>query len=214
MNKNSTYQKILDAALELFSENGFKAVSMEMIASRVGIKAPSLYKHFSGKKNLFNTILKQMESSDETEAKSHDVPSDSIKEDESAYKSVDIVSLCEFSKNMYDYWTVNKRQSCFRRLLMLEKLKDQNMAMLFNKYLCLGPLEYIEDIFKNYPFLDDPKKAALEFYSPLFLGLEAYDLSVDKALIRQRVIDHIDGQCKQLLSKKENFESKNGIHKE
>ncbi|MGN0915018.1 MAG: TetR/AcrR family transcriptional regulator [Succinivibrio sp.] len=209
--KQTTSQLILDVALELFSVNGFKAVSMEMIASKVGIKAPSLYKHFSGKNDLFNSIVKLMECSDETSAKTHDVPSESIKNNEKSYKDVDIVSLCKFSKDMFDYWTVNKRQACFRRLLTIEKQKDKNMSILFNQYLCLGPLEYLQDIFRNYPFIEDPEKAALCFYSPMFFLIEAFDSSNDKALIRKRLTDHIDSQCKELLELKDKYERKNGI---
>ncbi|MGN1281681.1 MAG: TetR/AcrR family transcriptional regulator [Succinivibrio sp.] len=214
MAKQSTSERILDVALELFSVYGFKAVSMEMIATGVGIKAPSLYKHYSGKTELFNRIIKLMESSDESSAEKHDVPKDSIKVDEKAYKSVDIESLCEFSKDMFDYWTVNTRQSCFRRLLLIEKNKDENMAKLFNQYLCMGPLEYLEDIFSNYPFVDDPKKAALNFYSPMFFCIEAYDSYNDKSLIRKMAVEHLDLQCTELLALKRRYEHENGICEE
>ena len=44
----STKEKILDAALTLFAENGYDGTSVEQIANIVGIKAPSLYKHYKG----------------------------------------------------------------------------------------------------------------------------------------------------------------------
>lgn len=40
--KEDTKQRILDEALRLFSQSGYDAVSVERIASAVGIKAPSL----------------------------------------------------------------------------------------------------------------------------------------------------------------------------
>ena len=40
----ATKEKILDAALTLFAENGYDGTSVEQIANIVGIKAPSLYK--------------------------------------------------------------------------------------------------------------------------------------------------------------------------
>ena len=53
----TTKEKILDAALTLFAENGYDGTSVEQIANKVGIKAPSLYKHYKGKeevgKNLY-----------------------------------------------------------------------------------------------------------------------------------------------------------------
>lgn len=52
----STRQKALDVALELFALRGYAAVSMADIADVLGIKAPSLYKHFSGKEALFHEL--------------------------------------------------------------------------------------------------------------------------------------------------------------
>ena len=48
----STKEKILDAALTLFAENGYDGTSVEQIANVVGIKAPSLYKHYKGKEDI------------------------------------------------------------------------------------------------------------------------------------------------------------------
>ena len=53
----STREKILLAALRLFSRRGYDAVSVEQIAQAVGIRAPSLYKHFKGKQDNFDAIL-------------------------------------------------------------------------------------------------------------------------------------------------------------
>jgi len=50
----STKEKILDAALTLFAENGYDGTSVEQIANIVGIKAPSLYKHYRGKEEILN----------------------------------------------------------------------------------------------------------------------------------------------------------------
>ena len=41
-----TKSRILDEALTLFSEKGYANVFVSEIAERVGIKAPSLYKHY------------------------------------------------------------------------------------------------------------------------------------------------------------------------
>ena len=52
----STKEKILDAALTLFAENGYDGTSVEQIANIVGIKAPSLYKHYKGKEDILNAL--------------------------------------------------------------------------------------------------------------------------------------------------------------
>ena len=57
----TTKEKILDAALTLFAENGYDGTSVEQIASEVGIKAPSLYKHFKGKEDVLNALIDSAE---------------------------------------------------------------------------------------------------------------------------------------------------------
>ena len=57
----STKEKILDAALTLFSENGYDGTSVEQIANVVGIKAPSLYKHYKGKEDILNALIDSAE---------------------------------------------------------------------------------------------------------------------------------------------------------
>lgn len=53
MPETTTREKALQAALELSGRKGCDSVSMNDIAEAVGIRAPSLYKHFAGKEALF-----------------------------------------------------------------------------------------------------------------------------------------------------------------
>ena len=57
----STKGRILDAALTLFAENGYDGTSVEQIANIVGIKAPSLYKHYKGKEDILNALIDSAE---------------------------------------------------------------------------------------------------------------------------------------------------------
>lgn len=50
-------EKILDEALTLFAEKGYDGTSMDLIAERVGIKGPSLYKHYKGKEEILNVLI-------------------------------------------------------------------------------------------------------------------------------------------------------------
>lgn len=56
MEGSTTREKALRAALELFGRNGYDGVSMNDIAEAVGIRAPSLYKHFASKEALFTAV--------------------------------------------------------------------------------------------------------------------------------------------------------------
>lgn len=53
----TTKERILDVALTLFAENGYDGTGVEQIAEKVGIKAPSLYKHFKGKEDIMNALI-------------------------------------------------------------------------------------------------------------------------------------------------------------
>ena len=53
----TTKERIIDAAIGLFSEKGFEAVSMNEIAAVVGIKKASIYFHFRSKEEIMEAIF-------------------------------------------------------------------------------------------------------------------------------------------------------------
>lgn len=55
--ETSVRERIVEAALDLFSRQGFAATSMRQIAAAVGIRASSLYNHFAGKEAIFSAII-------------------------------------------------------------------------------------------------------------------------------------------------------------
>ena len=56
----STVERILDAAEARFAERGFSATSVGEIADAVGIRGPSLYKHFATKRDLYDAVMKRL----------------------------------------------------------------------------------------------------------------------------------------------------------
>lgn len=52
--------RILDAALKLFEQRGFADVSMQQIADAAGVTKATLYHHFTGKEDLFVTLLRDV----------------------------------------------------------------------------------------------------------------------------------------------------------
>ena len=60
MERGNTKQEILDAALELFSVQGFEATSIAQIAGTVGIRKASLYSHFENKQAILDAIVKDV----------------------------------------------------------------------------------------------------------------------------------------------------------
>ncbi|GHU49369.1 hypothetical protein FACS1894127_2440 [Clostridia bacterium] len=55
--QSKTKERILMHSTLLFAENGYSSISMREIAESIGIKAASLYNHFSSKEVLWNAVL-------------------------------------------------------------------------------------------------------------------------------------------------------------
>jgi AcrR family transcriptional regulator len=57
--KQATRDRILDAALEAFSERGFEGATVRQIAAKVGVSDPALYSHFKGKREIFDALMRE-----------------------------------------------------------------------------------------------------------------------------------------------------------
>ncbi|HRQ42020.1 MAG TPA: TetR/AcrR family transcriptional regulator [Chloroflexota bacterium] len=57
-NHDATVQAILDTARAIMREEGIAALSMQELARRMGMRAPSLYNYFSGKMELYDALFR------------------------------------------------------------------------------------------------------------------------------------------------------------
>lgn len=55
----STRQRLLDVALHLFATHGFSGTSMRMLAREAGLRESSIYNHFAGKDELYQSVSDQ-----------------------------------------------------------------------------------------------------------------------------------------------------------
>ena len=55
--KGNTKREILEAALELFSVQGYEATSISQLAEAVGIRKASLYSHFENKQAILDALI-------------------------------------------------------------------------------------------------------------------------------------------------------------
>lgn len=60
MERGNTKQDILEAALDLFSVQGFEATSISQIAGAVGIRKASLYSHFESKQAILDALVEDV----------------------------------------------------------------------------------------------------------------------------------------------------------
>ncbi len=54
---NDTRERILDVALELFTEQGYESTSLREITERVGVTKPALYYYFESKEAIFLALI-------------------------------------------------------------------------------------------------------------------------------------------------------------
>lgn len=57
-NHDATVQAILDTARAIMREEGVAALSMQELARRMGMRAPSLYNYFSGKMEIYDALFR------------------------------------------------------------------------------------------------------------------------------------------------------------
>jgi AcrR family transcriptional regulator len=57
-NHATTVQTILDTARAIMREEGVAALSMQELARRMDMRAPSLYNYFSGKREIYDTLFR------------------------------------------------------------------------------------------------------------------------------------------------------------
>ena len=175
-----TKERILQAALALFAREGYAGVSMADIAVELGITKGALYRHYAGKRDIFESILRRMEQMDGENAANYDVPAEPIEQGAAAYGDTAIESILAYSEAMFRYWTEDPFASAFRRMLTLEQYRDCEMARLYSQYITGGPLKYMADLFREMTARgcwreDDPMQLALEFYGPMTLLMAVAD---------------------------------------
>lgn len=87
---------IVQAASRLFADRGYHGVSIDEIAQQVGVSPAILYRHFSSKKELYNTVLLEMASQRENYA---DIALDSGKHFEDVLASMTKIYINSVTEN-------------------------------------------------------------------------------------------------------------------
>lgn len=169
-----TKENILAAALHLFAQHGYEAVSVSMIAGELGITKGALYKHYDNKRAILNSIVARMEAEDKRRAEVFAVPSGTFAEMQEKYKDSETASLLAFCRAQFIYWTQDPFASAFRRMLTLEQFRDPEMRHLYEQYLVSGPTAYVTDLLTSWQ-IPDASETALFLYAPMFLLYTAYD---------------------------------------
>ena len=192
-------ERIALTALRLFSQNGYEAVSMRDIAEAVGVTAGALYKHYAGKRDIFDAILARMERRDAEQAREHALPEAPPEAGEEPYRAASAAQLVAFSRQMFRYWTQDAFAAQFRRMLTLEQFRSREMGALYQQYLGAGPLGYVVDLLSALG-VREPETAAVRLYAPMFLLYSVYDAAEDKAAVLSRMDAILDSALAELTN--------------
>ena len=167
----STKERILDAALTLFAENGYDGTSVEQIASIVGIKAPSLYKHYKGKEDILNALI------DSAEARYEEIFG--------SEKNIGKVpqSREEFIKVTMERISVTMRDPIIRKtrmLLVQEQFRNERISEVTTRHQLDGIQRMFAKIIKGMMDegmvkKDDPALLASELTAPAVLQIARSD---------------------------------------
>ena len=167
----STKERILEEALTLFGENGYDGTGVEQIAEKVGIKAPSLYKHFKGKEDILNALIDSAEEYYEESFGSEQ-------------------HIGEIPENRDDFVRATMSRIAFtmhdpmirkiRKFLVQEQFRNERLAEITTRHQLVGIQKMygkiIEGMMKSGLFInDDPALLSIELVSPVVLWVSKAD---------------------------------------
>ena len=160
---SDTREKILDAALTSFAEKGYEGTNLLDVAKSVGIVKSAIYRHFSGKEDLWNavidTMIKYYDARFGSEENLPKVPNSGAE-------------LVTITMNMVDFTVHDARVKKIRKVLLMEQFRDERVKDLATKHFLIGLEAMFSELFKGMMEngslkKDDPKMLSLAYTSPI-----------------------------------------------
>jgi TetR/AcrR family transcriptional repressor of mexJK operon len=154
--KNSVkQQRILDAAVNLFTEQGYAAASMDLIAKNADVSKQTVYSHFGSKDELFSASI-------EYKCKSLSIDSLSL-HDLSDPNTV----LLTLAQNFTEF-IMSKEACAVHKICVFESTTYPQVSEIFYK---VGPLRVINEVTflmaklheQKILVIDNPRHAASQF---------------------------------------------------
>ena len=175
-----TKQRILDEALTLFSEKGYANVFVNDIAERVGIKAPSLYKHYKSKQAIFDAIIDEMNHRFEQQAQALSISGTDPAADAEVYKNMDEDHLVKLGNDLFTYYLHDSYTKRFRKMLTLEQFQNKELAGVYSQQYFDMPLSYQGMLLglmvaQGLLATDNVPVMTLHFYAPIYMLLTVCD---------------------------------------
>ena len=184
MKDMSTKERIMYAALDLFSKKGYDGVGVDLIAENAGLKGPSLYRRFEGKEDIFNSMIELVASHYEEgfglKQEQEELPESMEELIENAMRKIQFTMHDDIIRKT-------------RRILAMEQFRSKRMAELTSCYHLENLQRVYADIFagmmeKGILKQENPEILALEFVSPVSLLIHMYDRQPER---EEEVLDKI-----------------------
>ena len=204
-----TRGKILDVAMHLFAERGFADLSVREIASAVGIKASSLYKHYRSKEDILDHIFNLFR---EKFVQAADFTIRDIGQALVLY-SPETFLASSFEKFKHAMWTPEVIKMV--RIITLEQQRNPSVRAFFARELVEKPNEALQSAFdfmveKGMINPIDTKFVAEEYNAYIvYLYFEQNFLSERLSFeeIERKMKQHNAFYCKYVLVRKEEYQA-------
>ena len=171
-----TKERILTAALEMFSQNGYAGTNIRELSASLGLVKSGVYKHYESKEAIWNALLDQMIAyyADHFGSADHLPPvPDSLEE------------LTRLTMHMVNITVHDEKIIMTRKVLTLEQYRDVRARKLATKHFLTGLTEMFTRIFtgmmdKGLIRRDDPAMLAFAYISPISALIHLCDREPDK----------------------------------
>ena len=198
MVKRNTKDIILFAALKLFANKGYDGVTVRDIADEVGIMQSSLYKHYTSKQEIFDTLISRMYQYFSETSDNFNLPDGDLEKAAREYATGGNDVLKEISTAIFQFHIHDERSAQFRRMLTIEKYKNANIAEIYREVLIDPIVGYQTKLFskmieQGYMRSVDPHIMAIHFYAPIFMLINKYDTIPEQEAEAIKLLEkHID----------------------
>lgn len=188
----TTREKIVEAALELFSQRGYDGVSVRDIARAVGIRESSLYNHFANKRAIFDGIVDFCVRQSEEYFRQGSLPFDEG-DDTAVYRGIGLERLQELIERTFRFFFDDPWNARFRRLLLVSQYAEPRCRDIYRQLYrdkCVRVQAYIFAALMDAGELrrEDPLAVAAEFHGPMFMWIHTCDSFAEaQPLIRAHV---------------------------
>ncbi len=173
MEEKSTREIIMDEALALFAVKGYEAVSMRDIAAAVGIRASSIYYHFSGKQELFDALVQKANGvKDSLQTVFLNAFSKAGAVDEEAFIQAGVFFLTGYLQNA--------KVAPLLKVLECERFHNEEADRTWHELLIFAPLEHEVNVFRllkeRGEIADDAEVLAAEYQAAIMLAYFTGDI--------------------------------------